>query len=561
MALLALCGLGFFLIAVNFYVDTHLNADIGYSASRTATPLLDRVTVVPGGDAARSGLQTGDLVDVSHLSPAERYRLYSGLRVNEPIVFAARRGSHALTVKVVPQYVPPISWFWWLNYAGEVWITLFCTILAWRRANSAAARALVLYLMLTLVVGQGFGDISTPWPWFDYAGLSTKGVIFLLGLACIAVYAEQFGRPVSAGRRALTIFAFAVAAFGIVVGEWFYVSVTRGRIDPFVGTLLVRASPLNRIAFVALGLTVLAALLSALRVSRGVERTRLVWGVLGLAPILVWGIVASVAGESIPLLAFAAISAACWFATPAILTYSLLNRRLFDIGFIVNRAAVFTGVSIVVLGTFTLVEWLLGDWLRDASHATNVVVSGGLALALGLSIRAVHGRIDRAVDNVFFRQRHDDEQAIRTFAQEANYIGDAELLLDRASAVLQRHTDAASVDIVRGYDDDDPAIVRMRAFPHPLDLHGFQTKLCGDLAFPMVARGRFIGAVVLGARNSGETYAPDEVSAIRLLAHNLATALDAFGSRNGTDSATDRIIASIDALRTEIVRRFPQGSG
>jgi hypothetical protein len=128
--------------------------------------------------------------------------------------------------------------------------------------------------------------------------------------------------------------------------------------------------------------------------------------------------------------------------------------------------------------------------------------------------------------------------------------------LDRAADVLHEHTNAATVEIVLQYDEDDAAIVRMRAFPQPLDLHGFPTSLHGDIAFPMRARGRFIGAVVLGARTSGETYAPDEISAISLLAHNVASALDAFGSRD-VDSGTERIIASIEALRAEIVRRLP----
>ena len=555
--LLALCAFSFFFIAANVYTDTHLNADAGLSAEPTRTPLIDRVTAAPGGDAARGGIQTGDLIDVSRLDPAVRYRIYNGFRVDEPVAVAVRRGYRDLVVTIVPRYVAPVSWETWLAYAGEVWITLFCAILAWRRSNSAAARALVLYLLLTFVVSQAFGDVSTPWPWLDYACLAVKGVLFPLGFAFIPLYAGQFARPISALRRSLTVFAFTVAAVAAGCAQWFYLAATRGRIDPFMQVLLIRSSPLSRFAFVVLLVTALAALLAALRASRDAERTRLIWGISGIAPFVVWGAIAAMAGESIPLVTFEVIGGICWFVTPAILTYSLVNRRLFDIGFLVNRAAVFTGVSVVVVGAFILVEWLLSDWLRDASHTTNVLVSGGLALMLGLSIRFVHIRIDRAVDNVFFRRRHEDERAIRTFAAEASYIGDPEILLERARAVLDRHTNAGSVEIVLKYDENDPAIVRMRAFPQPLDLHGFLTALHGDMAFPMIARGRFIGAIVLGARASGETYAPDEVSAISVLAHSTATALDAFGSHDGSDTVSERILTSIDALRSEILRRLP----
>ncbi len=47
------------------------------------------------------------------------------------------------------------------------------------------------------------------------------------------------------------------------------------------------------------------------------------------------------------------------FLAPLGMSYALLNRRLLDLGFALNRAAVYTGVSIVVVGTFMLVEFAL----------------------------------------------------------------------------------------------------------------------------------------------------------------------------------------------------------
>jgi GAF domain-containing protein len=91
---------------------------------------------------------------------------------------------------------------------------------------------------------------------------------------------------------------------------------------------------------------------------------------------------------------------------------------------------------------------------------------------------------------------------------------------------------------------------RLRARPQVLDLHGLDTQLCGDLAFPMTARGQLIGVVVLGSRSSGETYAPDETAAIADLATSLGAALDTFATKSG--DVLERMVASMDALRDEI---------
>lgn len=258
---------------------------------------------------------------------------------------------------------------------------------------------------------------------------------------------------------------------------------------------------------------------------------------------------------------------------PITVAYAVIRHRIFDVSFALNRTAVFSGVSIVIVGTFVLVEWLLGGWLLGQSHTTNIVVGAALALGLGLSVHVVHRWVDRAVDNLFFRKRHNDEKALRRFANEATYITDAATLLQRASEVLERHADASFVTIAiadgagsyGGVSENDPAILSLRANHDVVDLHTRRSALNGEFAFPMVARGRLVGALVLGPKESGEPYAPDEAEAIALLAHGVAVGLDVLAVRGdgGRDVALDVIEALPAALREanhaladEIVQRL-----
>jgi GAF domain-containing protein len=70
--------------------------------------------------------------------------------------------------------------------------------------------------------------------------------------------------------------------------------------------------------------------------------------------------------------------------------------------------------------------------------------------------------------------------------------------------------------------------VRLRQGHRILDLHDVQSEVSGDLAFPMVARGRLVGIIVLGHRRSGEAYAPDETAAIAEMARSVGSAIDLF---------------------------------
>ena len=221
--------------------------------------------------------------------------------------------------------------------------------------------------------------------------------------------------------------------------------------------------------------------------------------------------------------------------------YAIMRYRVLDIGFVVNRAIVFGGVSIVVVLVLGALEWFLGKFLVDVSHTTSSIIE--LALALGLSLKSIHHRVDRFVDDFFFRERHESEAAIRRFATEASFITDLDVLENRAIDVVVRNAHAAQAamylaepnrfvcvattsDMPLVVDENDPAIVRMRAFREPLVLEAGDTSIPGERVFPFVVRGRLTGMFVIGPKRTAEPYAPDEAGAIAALASAVGTAID-----------------------------------
>ena len=242
------------------------------------------------------------------------------------------------------------------------------------------------------------------------------------------------------------------------------------------------------------------------------------------------------------------ISTLVLLTAPVALTYAALSRRLIDVGFFLNRAAVFTIVSAIVIGAFVLAEWAASAWLASATHTTSAFVGMVVALALGISLQYIHKYVERFVDRVFFRKRHEDESALRRFAHEASYISDRSTLLDRAVQMVKDHTSADDAAILvrdgtAAYDfatdgqraevsENDPGIVALRAWNKPIDLHLFPgSQLRGEFAFPMISRGDLVGALICGPKRDGEAYAPDESEALLALAHGVGTALDTLSSQ------------------------------
>jgi K+-sensing histidine kinase KdpD len=252
------------------------------------------------------------------------------------------------------------------------------------------------------------------------------------------------------------------------------------------------------------------------------------------------------------------------FIMPVGLTYAVLSRRIIDTGYVINRTAVFAGISIVVLGVFVLVEWALGAWVGNISRTTSIIVNVIVALALGLSIRPIHRRVEKVIDQLFFRRRHEDEAALRTFADEATFITDSNVLLDRTIEQVKKYGDLDRVAIlvqngagtyerargdgVQVVSENDPAILAMRASHKPADLQRYDTVVDGDRAFPMLSKGRMLGVLVCGSKSTKEPYAPDEADALAAVAHGVGFALDSL-STTPTDG---RVVALLEQILAKL---------
>jgi hypothetical protein len=235
-------------------------------------------------------------------------------------------------------------------------------------------------------------------------------------------------------------------------------------------------------------------------------------------------------------------------AMPLGCAYAILRYRLLDIGFVVNRATVFGVTSLLVLAALALVDYGLQAWLGSWLVRTGMYVQLALALAIGIATRPLHDGVDRVVDDLFFRRRHEAERVLRQFARDVAHIDDPAVLLQRTVDTVARAAElrcavyisnagngdglqraAASLRDAApfGLDRNDGAVVRLLATREPIDLHDVETVLPGDFAFPMFARNRLSGLLVCDGKAAGPAaYAPDELDAIAAVANAAGLALD-----------------------------------
>lgn len=412
----------------------------------------------------------------------------------------------------------PIGWDQIVRLAGVFWVLLFASLI-WTKGAKTRENTLLVLILVLLALQSPFDRTVLPnvRGLYAYRMAGDLTDLFLYGL--LLRYSMLFG-TISRARRALFAVSLSVIAVEIIALELRYGQVFAPALVPYGPAFNWQRTVMTPMLLFPL-LSIAAAIPSA----RADERPRLGWIVAAFVPFLIgWTLGNVTYGNAF----WFAVQNVSFFFIPAGLTYAALSRKLFDVGFVLNRAAVFTCVSAVVVGAFVLLEWALGQWFVGLSHASSLAINGGLALVIGVSFRLIHRYVDRAVDTIFFRRRQENEAALRRFAREAAFFTGDDALVERTVATILAHSDASNAGIVFAKDlnANDPAVVAMKAWQEPLDLSTRATSIEGDVAFPMLAHGSLVGAIVLGAKTTGEHFAPDEMETLQTVAHGVGLALD-----------------------------------
>lgn len=530
-----------------------------FDAFRDATGKQYELVFRPsaGGAAERAGIRDGDVADARAQNWPGRVVLLSQPLASQPTILVVRRGSARLPVRLVGstmwEHETPLKFFAVVSpLVMGLWFVGCAALITQRRWQSRDARILALVLCF---VAPGFFVGTRPVFPSPAATLLGHAAMQALGLAALLLMVSltsSFGLR-TRWRRAVEAFAYVVIAFAAIFHAAFYIGISTLRIDP------VPFWPGGRgVSVVDVGAALAVVLVAGTSVaSTNRERTRTAWLLLPLPIALsiaaAFSYLAPFANAWATAMAIEACGIAAVLLGALAVTYALLRRHVLDFEFVLSRTLAVAIVSIIVVAAFVLLEWLLGTIVSGVSHATGLIANAALALALGLSLRYIHIRVDAFVDRIFFSKRHADDRALRDFAVEASYVTEPGELLDCAIEKIERHSDATSAALLlsdsgsyvacRSFGngtpqragENDTAILALKAWHKPVDPHHYRSALHGALAVPMLARGRLLGVMLLDERPTGEAYDPDEVDALMQVAHAVAAALDSLDAapRNG----------------------------
>lgn len=482
-----------------------------------------------------AALHKGDLINAGALSDLQYWRL-SAAPYGYGVPVRVRRGGHEFPVTLIAKFPRnnPVDWIELLT--DFVWIGL-ATVIAARKPNAMTVSFLAFTAFLI-----NFGPVVFAFGFLKDAAFNVVAYVIPPLIATfpnffLALFAVNFPSGLSRPWRKYVSVAIYVVMAAVLISDAILI--------PRAFQLNTQNLSLAEIWLMAIGVFAIATA-SYVQASPA-ERPRIALVLAGLTISIgattifdSYLIVQAIAPDPILVDVLRIIS----LALPLSVAYAVLRYRVIDIGFALNRTAAYGITSVVLIAMFAALEWAAERFITTTSHVESALIDLGIVLIVVFSFRFVHLRVDRAVDNLLFRKRHEDEAALRRFEENAHFYTDAPSLLRDALEVVKKRCEVRKAAIylrsagglepaVSSFGDPSPvdmndaALVDVRAHRAVLDLTEMHTRVPGIRLYPMLVAADLAGFLTVGEREGFEEMPADIDRALTALVTSLAHSLHA----------------------------------
>jgi hypothetical protein len=533
------------------------------------------ISVTPGSDAQHAGVRVGDRFDAAATPLSSRRYLLTAINAAPPgtraaFVVRSRGGTHTIDLRAAahPRTFADNA----TNLLLVVATFASMTIGLWL----AIVRPSLMTMALFFCTFGGVGFSTTVSMLLPDRLFWANLLVFTLVTtgATLPLFALRFPHHPAVGRRAFyqRLFLIAWPAVAILNTVYFY-EIMQGfaRADLSLAYDIVASATLIVSGFI------FCANYAAAKPN---ERAKIRWiGVgftIGYVLPFLFQVTTSIPGFSVSLsIPEINLLQAGVVAMPLSAAYVIVRHHVFDIRFVLGRAAVYGALTSIVVAGVTLLDYLAGKLIAESRFA--FLGDATIAIIVGLSLSVVHRRIEAFVERIFFRGRRRAEDRLRRVGEglvdaassqaiSAGIVDEAVPALGLVSlAIFRRRGERFACDAAAGWSDPAPGCLMLdrdasavlalgaRREPMPIVQAVWPASFFPPaeraplIAFPIVMFGRLEAIAFAGAHAGGEKLDPEETAILSALCRDAGAAYEHLDAKNAIDEVA-RLTAEVTTL-------------
>ncbi|GAB4573342.1 MAG: hypothetical protein Kow0077_15440 [Anaerolineae bacterium] len=473
----------------------------------------------------------------------------------ETLVYTIRRGDTALDLAVPLQPYPFISLLArnWGGLLFAVTNALLFLLLFIRRPEEAGLQAMLIGASGLLgsmgwLFGLHTGDLLTGVGFWVHR-VATDG-IYLLAWIGLAHFALVFPRPHTLIRRypwlIPALYPLAFALYGT------YALITRLMMP---GTLLWLGGLANgQSGVIALYLLIAAAAVmtnyraTTDAVSR--QQVRIVAFALAAVTtiaIVFWALPGALQGQ--PILSSNTMGV-IGLIGPLAIAVSIQRYRLWDIEVLISRTLIYSALTVIVIGLYTLVVGTLSLVFRSGD---NIVVSLLATGVVAVSFQTIRDQLQRSITRLMFGERDEPYSVLEQFTEQLEPAQDAPALPAMIETVAHAlKLPYAAIALHKGTESQIAA-------EYPAGGH---TAHAGQIErLPLAYRQQTLGALLVARRGPNEPFSRTERQLLSTIARLASLAVYNMHLAEDLQHARERLVSAREEERRRLRRDLHDGLG
>ena len=219
-----------------------------------------------------------------------------------------------------------------------------------------------------------------------------------------------------------------------------------------------------------------------------------------------------------------------------LLGFAILKKRIFNFSFVLNRALLYSFLSVSLLIAFYAAKGALEAIVKPTTTEAGTAISAGVAFLIYLAFHHVYDHVKEYMEHWLFKSWHHNEQQLKGFVRRAAFIEDDNKLREGFLSALndfghgcdiaffEKKVENDEITYVKSLGNniaipivisgDDPWVLTLRDEESMVIPASNSNEAVPSRLFPQFHRGELLGFVWIGSKSDGENWRPDEESVL-----------------------------------------------
>ncbi len=236
------------------------------------------------------------------------------------------------------------------------------------------------------------------------------------------------------------------------------------------------------------------------------------------------------------------------------MAYAVIKHRFLDIRSAIARSLSFSLLVGLIALLYSLVLFALTRFLLNEEISTRAtLISALIVLPILFSYERLKKTIQKLTEKLFFQYEYDLEPVVQELAQVMTSTLDLRALLQQVISILQSRVKIAEIEVgvideqafrmytighVAVLTDHSSALLKLSQYASQTEenmvvfdeleetpLKQNMRDLGIEVVLALETKNELLGSVFLGAKNSGESYSPQDIRLLRIVAPQLSVAI------------------------------------